>query len=98
MGIDRTDRIGPAGQYRFTGPSSAGRGRAQPREQALGPASGDEAATDRISLSSAARELASAPPEDREDLIRRIRDQVRSGSYQVDPDSIARRMVNRGEM
>ena len=93
MGIDRTDRTGPIGQYRFTGSNAAGRGRAQPREQV-----GDEAPADSINLSSAARELASAPPEAREDLVRRIRAQVQAGSYHVDPDAIARRMVNRGEM
>lgn len=90
MGIDRT---GPIGQYRFTGSNAANR-RAQQRGQA-----GDEAApADSINLSAAARELASAPPEAREDLVRRIRAQVQAGAYLVDPDAVARQMVDRGEM
>lgn len=91
MGIDRT---GPIGPYRFTGPNSADRGRSQRRRDAGGaPTPGDS-----INLSSAARELASAPPEEREELVRRIRAQVQAGSYQVDPDAIARRMVNSGDV
>ena len=89
MGIDRT---GPIGQYRFTGSNAADRARPQSRRGR------DEASGDSINLSSAARELASAPPEEREALVRRIRAQVQAGSYRVDPDAIARQMVDRGDL
>ncbi len=91
MGIDRT---GPIGQYRFTGSNAADRGRPQPRPEG----GAQDRAEDSINLSSAARELASAPPEAREDLVRRIREQVQDGRYRVDPDAVARRMVNRGDV
>lgn len=91
MGIDRT---GPIGQYRFTGSNAADRGRPQPRR--AGDAGGRS--EDSINLSSAARELASAPPEAREDLVRRIRQQVQDGTYRPDAEAVARRMVDGGDL
>lgn len=90
MGIDRT---GPIGQYRFAG-SNADRARQAGRRESA-PSTGSE---DSINLSSAARDLASAPPEERAEIVRRIRSQVDAGSYRLDADSIARHMVDRGDL
>ena len=90
MGIDRT---GPIGQYRFVG-SNPDRARQAGRREAA-PSAGSE---DSINLSSAARDLATAPPEERAEIVRRIRSQVDAGSYRLDADAIARHMVDRGDL
>jgi flagellar biosynthesis anti-sigma factor FlgM len=90
VGIDRT---GPIGQYRFAG-SNPDRARQAGRSDAA-PAGGSE---DSINLSSAARDLAAAPPEERAEMVRRIRSQVDAGAYRLDADSIARHMVDRGDL
>lgn len=91
MGIDRT---GPVGPFRFAG-SQAEHARQSYRRQQAEPAATPE---DSINLSSAARDVANADPAEREELVRRIRSQVQSGTYRVDPDVVARQMVERGEV
>jgi flagellar biosynthesis anti-sigma factor FlgM len=53
---------------------------------------------DSIDLSAVAREIAASTPEEREALVRQIREEVQEGSYRVDPDAVARNMVNRGDV
>ncbi|MGE3962136.1 MAG: flagellar biosynthesis anti-sigma factor FlgM [Dehalococcoidia bacterium] len=91
MGIDRT---GPVGPFRFAG-SQAEHARNAYRRQPAEQASSRE---DSINLSSAARDLANADPAQRDELVRRIRSQVQSGTYRVDADTVARQMVNRGDV
>ena len=91
MGIDRT---GPVGPFRFAG-SQAEHARNAYRRQQAEPAAPRE---DSINLSSAARDVANADPAQRDELVRRIRVQVQTGTYRVDADAVAREMVDRGEV
>jgi len=87
------DHIGPMGPYRFNAPNQQ---RTRAAEQLAAPSEG--AREDSINLSSAARELAEASPEQRAELVRRIQRQVESGTYSVDPAALARQMVERGDL
>ena len=91
MGIDRTEPVGP---FRFAG-SQAEHARNAYRRQQAEPAAPRE---DSINLSSAARDVANADPAQRDELVRRIRAQVQTGTYRVDADAVAREMVDRGEV
>lgn len=91
MGIDR---IGPVGPFRFAGSQAEHARQSYRRQQAEAAAP----AEDSINLSSAARDVSKADPAEREALVRRIRSQVQSGTYRVDPDALARQMVDRGEV
>jgi len=87
------DHIGPVGPYRF---NASNQQRTRAAEQPAAPSEG--AREDSINLSSAARELAEASPEQRAELVRRIQRQVESGTYSVDPAALARQMVERGDL
>jgi len=52
---------------------------------------------DRIDLSEEARSLQGTSPTDREARVDQLRAQVRFGSYRVDADEVAQRMVERGD-
>jgi len=91
VGIDRT---GPVGPFRFAG-SQAEHARQSYRRQQAEPAAPRE---DSINLSSAARDVVDADPAERDELVRRIRSQVQAGAYRVDPDAVARHIVERGEV
>ena len=57
-----------------------------------------EARQDRIELSTAAREITSEPDEAREAKLAALRAQVEAGTYRVDAQGVARRIVARDEI
>lgn len=87
------DRIGPSGPSRLTG-SQPGAARAQARAAR----NAGDLPRDRIDLSAAARRLADASPEERAEVVQRLRDQVEAGAYTVDPDAVAQKMVTQGDV
>lgn len=91
MGIDRT---GPVSPFRFAGSQAEHARNAYRRQQADVPAPRE----DSINLSSAARDVAKADPAERDELLRRLRSQVQAGTYRVDPDAVAKQMIDRGEL
>ena len=91
MGIDRT---GPVGPIHFSGSPAEHARNAYRRQQTEAPAPRE----DSIDLSPAAQELAQADAAERDALVRRIRSEVQSGTYHVDPDAVARQMVDRGDL
>jgi len=89
------DRIGPVGPTPFTGAS-----RARTSETGASPARVDiDTPRDRIDLSPEARDLAAATtPEERQAVIDRLRDQVQDGTYRMDANGVAERMVDLGDV
>jgi negative regulator of flagellin synthesis FlgM len=89
------DRIGPVGPTPFKGAPRArtSDGGAPPERAAL------DTPRDRIDLSREARDLAAAAtPEERQAVVERLRDQVQDGTYHVDANGVAERMVNLGDV
>lgn len=94
MGIDRTGPIGPLHPASGT---PAPRSRATDRAAAPPASSAPAPREDRIDLSDEARALQGTTPTDREARVDELRAQVRFGSYRVDADEVAQRMVERGD-
>lgn len=92
MGIDRTGPVGPIHPA-----SGAPAPRSRAADRAAQPTTSSVPREDRIDLSDAARSLQGATPTDREARVDQLRAQVRFGSYQVNADDVAQRMVERGD-
>lgn len=88
MEIDRTAAVPPS---RLIPPDS---GAVPP---AAGPADAIER-RDRIELSNAAREVGQQPAGDREAKLLALRAQIEAGTYRVDADGVARRIVARDDL
>ncbi len=94
MGIDRT---GPVGPLHPASGTPAPRSRATDRAAAPPAPSAPAPREDRIDLSDEARALQGTTPTDRQTRVDELRAQVRFGSYRVDADEVAQRMVERGD-
>lgn len=90
MEIDRTSAARPRPLNPVT-PSAPG----------TAPAASDrdaEARLDRIELSAAAREIQDEPEAAREATLAALRAQIDAGTYRMDADGVARRIVEREDL
>lgn len=84
-----------AGQYRAA--DAAGRARREGESGLLSPGKDSlelsPEARKLIDLTAAAREKAQQLPEVREDLVKSLRERIAEGTYRVDPQAVARRLL-----
>lgn len=91
MEIDRTSAARPRHLNPVT-PSAAGTGAPAGSERDA------EVRLDRIELSSAARDIQDEPDAAREAKLAALRAQIDAGTYRMDPDGVARRIVAREDI
>ena len=76
----------------------AGAASSQPRDLAESTAEETRGARDRIELSDDARQITELDSAERQAKVRELREQVDAGTYRVDTDGVARRMMDQGEI
>ena len=99
MEIDRTSAarpqrlhpVPPSSPSSPTSPVTGERAAAEARSAPIDP-------IDRIELSAAAREIGAEPDAAREATLAALRAQIEAGTYRIDADGVARRIVAREDL